>query len=295
MLNQTRTTAPLRPRTRPMKLFLKDPRRRRTHVMVFAITFVISTLLTAFFATQVVAGHTYEAKARENRLRPIVIPAPRGTILDRNNDVVATSITSYTLQVLPSDSSIILKTLQDLAPFVGLAGSDVERLMAQRNRRPHDLLEVTDRATYSQAAALEERRAAFPNIMVVERPQRYYPAGAAIGHIVGYVSEITRQQLRQSPYKDLGYRQGRLIGQTGIEKQYERTLSGRDGARCPGRRQSKQRRYAAGLRKARRHRCMQSVSVPRRTHVSGEVSFAPRRPARVDAPGPQDRSRTIDE
>jgi len=214
-----------------MKLFLKDPRRRRTHVMVFAITFVISTLLTAFFATQVVAGHTYEAKARENRLRPIVIPAPRGTILDRNGDVVATSITSYTLQVLPSDRSIILKTLQDLAPFVGLAGSDVDRLIARRDARPHDLLEVTDRATYSQAAALEERRAAFPNVLVVERPQRYYPAGAAIGHIVGYVTEITREQLKQSPYKDLGYRQGRLIGQAGIEKEYERTLSGQDGAR----------------------------------------------------------------
>jgi penicillin-binding protein 2 len=214
-----------------MKLFLKDPRRRRTHVMVFAITFVITTLLTAFFATQVVAGHTYEAKARENRLRPIVIPAPRGTILDRNGDVVATSITSYTLQVLPSDRSIILKTLQDLAPFVGLAGSDVERLIAARDRRPHDLLEVTDRATYSQAAALEERRAAFPNVLVVERPQRYYPAGAAIGHIVGYVTEITREQLKQSPYKDLGYRQGRLIGQAGIEKQYEQTLSGTDGAK----------------------------------------------------------------
>jgi penicillin-binding protein 2 len=214
-----------------MKLFQKDPRRRRTHVMVFAITFVMSTLLTAFFATQVVAGHTYEAKARENRLRPIVIPAPRGTILDRNGDVVATSITSYTLQVLPSDSAIILRTLQDLAPFVGLAGSDVDRLMARRNARPHDLLEVTDRATYSQAAALEERRAAFPNIMVVERPQRYYPAGAAIGHIVGYVSEITREQLKVDPYKSLGYQQGRLIGQAGIEKQYERTLSGEDGAR----------------------------------------------------------------
>ncbi|HKP75750.1 MAG TPA: penicillin-binding protein 2 [Longimicrobiaceae bacterium] len=214
-----------------MKLFLKDPRKRRTHVMVFAITFVMTTLLTAFFATQVVAGHTYEAKARENRLRPIVIPAPRGTILDRNGDVVATSITSYTLQILPSDRSIILKTLQDLAPFVGLAGSDVQRLINKRDGRPHDLLEVTDRATYSQAAALEERRAAFPNVLVVERPQRYYPAGAAIGHIVGYVTEITRQQLKQSPYKEMGYRQGRLIGQAGIEKQYERSLSGTDGAR----------------------------------------------------------------
>lgn len=214
-----------------MKLFQSNTRARRELVMVFAITFVMSALLTAFFSTQVVSGHTYEAQARENRLRPVVIPAPRGTILDRNGEVVATSVTSYTVQLLPGDSTIIQQTLIDLAPFIGLAGSDVERLMAARNRRPHDLLEVTDRATYSQAAAIEERRAAFPNIMVVERPMRYYPAGAAIGHLVGYVTEITREQLKQKPYSELRYRQGRLIGQAGIEKQYETTLSGQDGAR----------------------------------------------------------------
>jgi penicillin-binding protein 2 len=214
-----------------MKLFQSNTRARRELVMVFAITFVMSALLTAFFSTQVVSGHTYEAQARENRLRPVVIPAPRGTILDRNGEVVATSVTSYTVQLLPGDSTIIEQTLRDLAPFIGLAGSDVERLMAARHRRPNDLLEVTDRATYSQAAAIEERRAAFPNIMVVERPMRYYPAGASIGHLVGYVTEITREQLKQKPYSELGYRQGRLIGQAGIEKQYETTLSGRDGAR----------------------------------------------------------------
>jgi len=214
-----------------MKLFQSNNRQRRELVMVFAITFVMTVLLTAFFSTQVVSGHTYEAQARENRLRPVVIPAPRGTILDRNGDVVATSVTSYTVQLLPGDSTIILQTLTDLAPFVGLAGSDVQRLMAARNRRPHDLLEITDRATYSQAAAIEERRSAFPNLMVVERPQRYYPAGAAIGHLVGYVTEITREQLKQKPYAERGYRQGRLIGQAGIEKEYETTLTGDDGAR----------------------------------------------------------------
>ncbi|MBV9110104.1 MAG: penicillin-binding protein 2 [Gemmatimonadetes bacterium] len=214
-----------------MKLFQTDSRSRRVHVLVFVITFVMSTLLTAFFATQVVAGRTYEAKARENRLRPIVVPAPRGTILDRNGEVVATSITSYTVQLLPGDSTTILQTLKDLAPFIGLAGSDIDRLMAARNRRPHDLLELTDRATYSQAAAIEERRAAFPNLMVVERPMRYYPAGAAVGHLAGYVTEITREQLDQPKFKNAGYKQGQLIGQFGIEKAYEDVLRGIDGAR----------------------------------------------------------------
>jgi penicillin-binding protein 2 len=214
-----------------MKLFETDTRQRRTLGAMFAVTFIIATLLTAFFHTQVVAGEQYAQRSEENRLRGIPIPAPRGTILDRDGEVVATSITSYSIAVLPGDSSLVKATLNDLAPFLGLSGEDVDELMVKRNRREHDLLEVTDRATFSQAAAIEERRAAFPNLMVVERPQRYYPGGAAIGHISGYVTEITREQLALPEYRQADYKQGRLIGQQGIEKQYEITLSGRDGAR----------------------------------------------------------------
>lgn len=214
-----------------MKLFPTDMRQQRLLAAIFTITFVISVLLTAFFQTQVVAGSQFAARAEENRLRPVVIPAPRGTIVDRNGEVVATSVTAYSVSVLPGDSTLIEATLNDLAPFLGLSQSTVDTLMSRRNRRPHDLLEVTDRATFSQAAAVEERRAAFPNLLVVERPQRYYPAGAALGHLIGYVTEITREQLQLRQYRDAGYQQGRLIGQAGIEKQYELTLTGKDGAR----------------------------------------------------------------
>jgi penicillin-binding protein 2 len=214
-----------------MKLFESDPRQRRTLGAIFAVAFIMATLLTAFFHTQVVAGEQYAQRSEENRLRGIPIPAPRGTILDRYGDVVATSITSYSIAVLPGDSALVRNTLNDLAPFLGLAGEDLEDLMQRRTRRPHDLLEVTNRASFSQAAAIEERRAAFPNLMVVERPQRYYPAGAAIGHLSGYVTEITKEQLELPEYRQADYKQGRLIGQAGIEKQYEITLAGRDGAR----------------------------------------------------------------
>ena len=179
-----------------------------------------------------VAGKAYAERSEENRLRGIPIPAPRGTILDRDGEVVATSITSYSIAVLPGDSALVQATRSTTwRRSWGWRASDVDELMEKRNRRPHDLLEVTDRATFSQAAAIEERRAAFPNLMVVERPQRFYPAGEAIGHISGYVTEITREQLELPEYRQADYKQGRLIGQAGIEKQYELTLAGRDGAR----------------------------------------------------------------
>jgi len=212
-----------------MKLFQSDPRQNRTLGAVFAITFIITTLLTAFFETQVVSGKQYAARSEENRLRPIKIPAPRGTIYDREGDVVATSITGYSVSLLPASKETIRQTLQDLAPFLGLAQPDIEELMAKRNGRPNDLLTISESATFPQVAALEERRASFPNLMIVERPRRYYPAGSAVGNIVGYVSEITKDELAKPQYA--GYEQGQWIGKAGIEKQYEDILGGEDGAR----------------------------------------------------------------
>ena len=90
---------------------------------------------------------------------------------------------------------------------------------------------ITEDATFSQIAALEERRASFPNLLIVDRPKRYYPSGPAIGHIIGYVSEITRDELALPQYAEAGYEQGRWIGKAGVEKQYELQLSGVDGAR----------------------------------------------------------------
>lgn len=200
-------------------------------VALFAITFVLGVLLTAFFQTQVVRGEQFAVRSEENRLRPVVIPAPRGTITDRYGEIVATSIPGFSLTLLPGDEQTVRRTLEDLAPFLGLAQSQIESLMQQRARRPHDLLTITEDATYAQVAAIEERRTSFPNLLVVDRPKRYYPAGSAIGHIIGYVSEITREELALPIFRDAGYRQGRWIGKAGIERQYELTLAGRDGAR----------------------------------------------------------------
>ncbi len=214
-----------------MRLFQPDTRQRRTLGALFAITFVTTVLITAFFQTQVVSGHMYAARSEMNRLRPVPIPAPRGTIVDRYGEIVATSVPGFSLMLIPGEADVVEATLRDLMPFVGLSETDIQRLMQQRARRPHDLVTITEDATFSQVAAIEERRSSFPNLLVVDRPKRYYPAGDALGHIIGYVAEISREELALPRFRDAGYRQGRWIGKAGIERQYEVDLAGRDGAR----------------------------------------------------------------
>jgi penicillin-binding protein 2 len=214
-----------------MRLFQPDSRQRRTMGALFAISFVIAVLLTAFYNTQIVSGASYALASEDNRLRPVVIPAPRGTIYDRYGEVVATSIPGFSVVLLPGTEETIRATLTDLQPFLGLADADIANLMETRRVSPHGLLTITEDATFSQIAALEERRASFPNLLIVDRPKRFYPAGPAIGHIIGYVSEINDEELELPAYREAGYEQGRWIGKAGVEKQYELQLSGVDGAR----------------------------------------------------------------
>lgn len=214
-----------------MRLFQPDPRERRLMGALFFITLVVSVLLTAFFQTQVVRGEQFAMRSEENRLRPVTIPAPRGNIVDRYGEIIATSIPGFSLTLLPGEAETVEATLRDLAPFLGLAESEIQDLLQRRDRRPHDLLSITDDATYAQVAAIEERRSSFPNLLVVDRPKRFYPEGEAVGHLIGYVSEITREELEQPRFRDAGYQQGRLIGKAGLEREYELALSGTDGAR----------------------------------------------------------------
>ncbi|HEV2146229.1 MAG TPA: penicillin-binding protein 2 [Longimicrobiaceae bacterium] len=214
-----------------MKLPGPDTRGRRTLGAAFMISLVISVFLTAFFQTQVVHGEQYATRSEENRLQPIAVPAPRGTITDRNGEIVATSVTSYSVKLLPAEEATVRRTLRDLAPFLGLSGAEVARLMEKREARPHALLDVSDDATYAQVAAIEERRSAFPNLIVTETPRRHYPAGPAVAHVVGYVAEADEKDLARPEYRRAGYEQGRSIGKAGIEKQHELSLSGEEGSR----------------------------------------------------------------
>src|SRR5690606_34372713 len=158
------TTSPGIPR---MRLFQPDNRQRRTLGALFGISLVIAVLLTAFYNTQVVRGEVYSTISEGNRLRPVVIPAPRGTIYDRYGEVVATSIPGFSVVLLPGSEEAIQATLNDLQPFLGLADTDIARVMEQRAASPHGLLTITEDATFSQIAALEERRASFPNLLII--------------------------------------------------------------------------------------------------------------------------------
>ncbi|MDT8369598.1 MAG: penicillin-binding protein 2 [Longimicrobiales bacterium] len=202
-------------------------RRDRARIAGATLVFALGLLGVSFFRVQVLASSDYALTARNNRLRQIELPAPRGTIFDRNGRVVVDNVPGYAVTILPGPRDTIAATLDRLAPILGLTPRRVEELRSRIAGNRH--LVVDADVAFERVSRLEERRPDFPGVHIETRPRRRYFGGAAVGHIVGYLGEISREQLSDSLFP--GYRQGMVIGQGGLEREYEVELQGETGYR----------------------------------------------------------------
>src|SRR5687768_8479635 len=192
---------------------------------------MFGALITTFFRVQVLSSSTYKLQAEENRLRRLDIPAPRGTIFDRNGRIIADNVPGYAVTILPASRDSIMATVERLQPWLALSPQQLSRLDQTLRRYPRQPLTVTADAGLEAAAALMERRAAFPNVYVEMRPQRRYVSGPAVSPIIGYIGEITSEEIGSETFPADAYQQGMIVGKTGIEREYEHILQGEAGVR----------------------------------------------------------------
>jgi len=189
----------------------------------------VLALGSGLLRVQVLSFEEYARIARENRLRPITVPAPRGTIYDRNGNVIAENVVGYQVLMMPAPEDSMIATLERLRPVLGLTDADTALALRRWRRATHLPMEVHRDVPDWLVPRLLERRFMFPGVLVHEYPKRHYPAGAAIGHLAGYVAEISREELELPAFE--GYRQGRWIGKAGLERYYEKEIGGTPGVR----------------------------------------------------------------
>jgi len=204
-------------------------RVRRARAAGVLLIVVMVVLAGAFFRLQVQGGGAYELQSRNNRLRPIPIPAARGAIYDRHGELLAESIPGYSLSLLPAPPDSARATLDRLAPYLGLKPEDIEAVLERRRRQPQLPVLVRDDLTFERVAAVEERRPEFRLVVIETHPRRRYPAGSVTAHVIGYVGEISRPELDSDEFVE--YEAGRIVGKQGIERRYEHVLAGSAGTR----------------------------------------------------------------
>jgi penicillin-binding protein 2 len=207
----------------------------RLTLLQYLLLFLFIGLGVRFWSLQVVQHEQYRRAAENNRIRLIPIPAPRGAILDRHGRVIVDNRPTLSIILNREEVRARGKKPQELVEELIAQGLELDResvrqrLEAMAAQPAYYPLVLKENATPQDVAWVRARQVEYPELDVMEQPQRRYPYGTLLAHVLGYVGEISREQLARPEFQ--GYRPGDLIGRAGVERVYDRWLRGRDGYR----------------------------------------------------------------
>ena len=202
---------------------------RRARVATFVIAGTVVYLVGAFFKTQVIQHQRYALRSQENRLREVPLPAPRGIIRDRRGEVIAENVPGYSVSLLGQSADSLRATLRRLSATVPLTPQQIEDAIRKYRQDPNRPTMILPDAKFDVISVLEEHAVDFPGLIIQSAPKRAYPHGKAVASFVGYIGEITEAELTAPRFA--GYKAGQQVGKTGLERQYESRLRGREGTR----------------------------------------------------------------
>ena len=223
-------------------------------VFVSLVVFLIFAILVMqLWKIQIVQGSVYAADSKGNILRTIVMPAPRGDIVDSRGKVLATSeprfaVTLDWLDLQQAQGYNLKDVVSKLAHYVKPFWSDstesesqitediLAKVQMQQFARYENVVVMQNISPQLQAI-LAEHQDELPCINVEALPYRTYPLQTMAGHELGYVREVSASQLPQFQAKAKAaglssdtYQQGDLVGQMGVENSYDLYLRGKNGS-----------------------------------------------------------------
>jgi penicillin-binding protein 2 len=200
----------------------------RLGVMQLVVLSLVTGLMAFFWYLQVLRGRHYRELADNNRSRVVSIAAPRGPLLDRSGRVLVENRPSFNVVFTPEHSEDLDATVARLGRVLEMGEAQIRERIARRGA-PFRRVVVKSDATAEDVATVEARRLELPETDVEVVPLRSYPLAQAAAHALGRVGEVTERQLQSTEFA--GFEPGDLVGQAGIESQYNRSLTGKDGFR----------------------------------------------------------------
>src|SRR5438552_6591067 len=211
--------------------------RRRLHLVQVLVLLLLGVLSVRLYLLQIINGSRYAEIAQNQRIRLLPIPAPRGVIFDRNGHILVDSRPIYTI-ILSREDTEAKKGFDRYSLIKPLSAalkidSEIlrERFDQVKNQPAFESILIKEDAEPGDIAWVDAHQLEFPALRVEQTPQRRYPANGSLAHVLGYVQEISPEQLDDPRYKDKKYKPGDSIGQDGVEAVYDEYLRGRDGYR----------------------------------------------------------------
>ncbi len=189
---------------------------------------VFAVLFFRLWSLQVLSGDTYLAAAQGNQLRTIRIEAPRGTILDRDGRVIVDNVPGTAVKLWVGDlpAKRRYEVIRRLAWVLNVRPVRLAKEVDARINDPLDPITVKTAVGEDQISYLYEHQADFPGVQIQQTYLRHYPYQSLAAQMLGYVGEVSQQELDARPKV---YAPGDKVGKTGVESKYDEYLRGEAG------------------------------------------------------------------
>ena len=215
-------------------MFGREAKIPHTKFTVSQYTILVVFLALAYGLWRLQVGRTdeYQVRADQNRIRRVPILAPRGKILDREGNLIVDNYPSFSAWLLRDQQRDLNADAQKIADGLHVPVADLldKIRRAQLARLPSfQPIIIKDDITKDEQAFIQARRDELPELQTVMVYRRLYRKDGFMAHLIGYVGEVSEEMLNTPQFEV--YERGDIVGQSGVELQYNDVLMGQDGYR----------------------------------------------------------------
>ncbi|MDE1156051.1 MAG: penicillin-binding protein 2 [Acidobacteriaceae bacterium] len=202
----------------------------KLHVAQYLIALILLGLGVGLWRLQVLGADSYRVLAEQNRIRKVPVLAPRGKIFDREGRIIVDNYPSVSCYLLREQQKNLQADLPRIAQGLHMQVDQIDALLKRYAYAPkYQPIPLKQDITPDEQAFIEAHRNELPELQTLEEERRLYPRDGFMAHVIGYVGEVSENDLNNSKFAF--YSPGDVVGKGGIEEAYDEILRGQDGSR----------------------------------------------------------------
>jgi penicillin-binding protein 2 len=204
-------------------------RQRITGALVCVLAaFLI--LLARLYYLQIIEGPGLRQRSQDNWFRVHSVAPMRGLIFDRAGALLVDNRPRFDVSILSREAKDPEGVVQKFSELLDIPSEPLLAKLAEAKGTPFFKPILLSRdISRDTVATIEAHKLELPGIVISVEPTRHYIEGERASHLIGYLSEISPEQLQSGALPD--NRAGDFIGKFGVEKAYETYFHGRRGIR----------------------------------------------------------------
>jgi penicillin-binding protein 2 len=202
----------------------------KLHATQYIVVLMLAVLAAGMWRLQILGVDGYRVMAEANRIRKDPVRAPRGKLFDREGRIIVDNYPSVTCYLLREQGRDVRPDIPMIARALDLPVEQIEATLHRYAISPqYTSIPLKQDITQDEQAFIEAHRNELPELETRDEQRRLYPHDGFAAHLIGYVGEVSEEDLKSSKYDF--YEPGDVVGKSGVEATYDSILRGTDGSR----------------------------------------------------------------